>query len=106
VRLDAALLLHGARTTTDGPTAAAAHLRRWLLLDDDRARRLVEVLARPSWRTQVVAAVEGAGLVGELLVRAGADAVATHRGLLDGPRTPSALRVRTSTESRTSCDGR
>jgi hypothetical protein len=106
VRLDAALLLHGgSRPTVEGAAAAQAHLRRWLLLDDERARRVVDALARPMWRTQVVAAVEGDGLVREWLARA-ADPAAAHRGLLDTGSPPSALRGRTSTESTKSCDRR
>jgi hypothetical protein len=99
VRLDAALLLHSAaRPAMDGAARAEAHLRRWLLLDAVRARRQVDVLARPLWRTQVVAAVEGAGLVTPVLCRAGPDPVAKHRRFLDDPPGPSAFRGRTSTE--------
>jgi hypothetical protein len=106
-RLDAALLLHGdGRPTAGGVDAARAHLRRWLLLDDDRTRRVVDALARPLWRTQVVASVEGAALVRTWLARAGVDPVAEHVRLLDGPLMPTALRARTSTESRTIHDGR
>jgi hypothetical protein len=107
VRLDAALLLHGdGRPTADGVEAARAHLRRWLLLDDRRARRVVDALARPLWRTQVVASVEGAALVRAWLSRAGADPVAEHLSLLDAPVVPSALRGRTSTEGCLIYDGR
>ena len=107
VRLDAALLLHGdGRPTADGVEAARAHLRRWLLLDDHRARRVVDALARPLWRTQVVASVEGSALVRAWLSRAGADPVAEHLRLLDAPVVPSALRGRTSTEGCLIYDGR
>lgn len=107
VRLDAALLLH-----RDGPPdaaateAARAHLQRWLLLDDRRARRVVDALARPLWRTQVVVAVEGAVLMRDRLVRPGTDPVEEHLRLLDDPLTPSALRSRTSTERASILDGR
>jgi hypothetical protein len=107
VRLDAALLLHGAgRPTADGVEAARAHLRRWLLLDDHRARRVVDALARPLWRTQVVASVEGSALVRAWLSRAGVDPVVEHLRLLDAPLVPSALRGRTSTEGCLIYDGR
>ena len=107
VRLDAALLLHGdGRPTADGVEAARAHLRRWLLLDDHRARRVVDALARPLWRTQVVASVEGSALVRAWLSRAGVDPVAEHLRLLDAPLVPSALRGRTSTEGCLIYDGR
>ena len=106
-RLDAALMLHGAgRPGADARATAEAHLRRWLLLDDARARRVVDALLRPLWRTQVVAAVRGAALVRDHLARAGADADAVHRRLLDDPPTPGALRVRTGTASETSRDRR
>jgi hypothetical protein len=105
VRVDAALLLHGAaRPPVDAAARAEAHLRRWLLLDAVRARQLVDVLVRPLWRTQVVAAVEGAALVTRAL--RGTDPVAEHRRLLDDPLGPGALRRRTSTESVIIHDGR
>jgi hypothetical protein len=107
VRLDAALLLHGAgRPTAEGVEAARAHLRRWLLLDDHRARRVVDALARPLWRTQVVASVEGSALLRAWISRAGVDPVVEHLRLLDGPVVPSALRGRTSTEGCLIYDGR
>jgi hypothetical protein len=106
-RLDAALLLHGAgQPAVDVAERAEAHLRRWLLLDATRARRLVDALSRPLWRTHVVAAVEGSALVRERLLRPGADPVAEHVRLLDDPLTPSALRGRTSTERVITYDGR
>jgi hypothetical protein len=106
-RVDAALLLHGhGRPTVDAAAAAEAHLRRWLLLEPTRARRVVDALARPLWRTQVVAAVEGAELVREKVLRTGLDPVAEHLRLLDDPDRPASLRIRTSTESATQCDGR
>jgi hypothetical protein len=106
-RVDAALLLHGAgRPTADAVAAAEAHLRRWLLIDAGSAQRVVDALARPLWRTQVVAGVDGAALVRERLARFGADPVVEHRRLLDDPLTPSALRIRTGTQSIRTCDGR
>ena len=96
VRVDAALLLHG-----DGPpddariTAAEAHVRRGLL-DAERARRVVEVLARPLWRAHVVASVEGAKSCGRAGPRFGTLA-ARHRRLLDDPSASDVLRIRTST---------
>jgi hypothetical protein len=106
-RVDAALLLHGnGRPTIDTAALAQAHLQRWLLIDDDRARRVVDALARPLWRTQVVAAIEGAGLVREWLLRVGVDPVAEHGRLLDDPLPPDALRVRTGTERVITGDGR
>jgi hypothetical protein len=106
VRLDAALLLHGEGPPTGASAAAAEeHLRRWLLLDAARARRVRDALARPAWRTQVVASVEGARLMRRWL-RQGVDPVGQHLRLLDDPLTPTALRVRMSTESLKGHDGR
>lgn len=103
-RLDAALLLHArGRPSADTAAAAEAHLRRWLLIDAVRARRVVDALARPLWRTQVVAGIEGAVLVRQRLFRTGTDPVDEHLHLLDDP---GALRVRTSTDSPDWCDGR
>ncbi len=102
VRLDAALLLHGGARTVrrvDAAEAAQAHLRRWLLLDDARARTMVEVLARPAERAQVVADVEGTELVRRLL-RSAVDPLAEHRRLLDDPTHPAALRFDLVTTGR------
>src|SRR6185295_2828900 len=63
VRLDAALLLHDGPPTSGRVAAAEAHVRRWLLLDAGRARRVVEALARPLWRAHVAASVEGSVIV-------------------------------------------
>jgi hypothetical protein len=91
VRLDAALLLHaGRRPDAEG---AEAHLRRWLLLDAGRARRVVDALARPMWRTHVVASVEGADLVRQRLGRPATDPVVEHLRLLDDPSRLTSLRV-------------
>jgi hypothetical protein len=107
VRLDAALLLHGEGPPTGASAAAAEeHLRRWLLLDAARARRVRDALARPMWRTQVVASVEGVRLMRRWLGQRGVDPVGQHLRLLDDPLTPTALRVRTSTESLSGRDGR
>jgi hypothetical protein len=100
VRQDAALLLHdGGPPTADAAAAAQAHLRRWLLLDPVRARRVADALVRPLWRSHVVAAVEGASLLREWLDQPGAEPVSRHLAQLDDPSTPTALRRRTSTQS-------
>jgi hypothetical protein len=97
VRVDAALLLHDDGPPTSGRVAAAeVHVRRWLLLDAERARRVVEALARPLWRAHVVASVGGAEIVRAWLDR-GSEPLAQHRRLLDDPAALHALRSRTST---------
>ena len=98
-RLDAALLLHDAGPPTSSEVGAAeAHLRRWLLIDVMRARRLVATLARPLWRAHVAASVEGSALVRSIL-RHG-DPVEHHLRLLDHPPTPTALLVRSMAATR------
>lgn len=97
VRLDAALLLHDGGSPTSGRVAAAeAHVRRWLLLDAGRARRVVEALARPLWRAHVAASVEGAVIV-RVWLDGDSGSVGQHCRLLDDPAALHALRSRTST---------
>jgi hypothetical protein len=91
VRLDAALLLHDRRAPADEVTA---HLRRWLLVDDSRAHRMLRFLTHPVWRAYTVTYVEGHRLVrGWLDQPHGDPIIMRHRGLLDEPRTPAALRA-------------
>jgi hypothetical protein len=98
-RLDAALLLHDAGPPTSSDVAGAeAHLRRWLLLDAMRARRLVATLARPLWRAHVAASVEGSALVRSFLRHR--DPVGHHLRLLDDPPTPTALLARSMATTR------
>lgn len=89
VRLDAALALHGARAR---PVEVERHLRRWLLVDDAGARRVLRFLADPVWREHVVTYVEGAPLVRAWLDRPGSTPVDSLRELHDGAWTPSGLR--------------
>jgi hypothetical protein len=63
-------------------------------------------LARPLWRTQVVAGVEGTALTAALLLRPAADPVTEHLRLLDDPPTPAALRDQLATAGDSSCDRR
>ena len=88
VRQDAALLLHDAGPPTSRDVAGAeAHLRRWLLLDAPRARRLVATLARPLWRAHVAAYVEGSALVRSLACASG-DPVAARTSGCSTSRSP------------------
>ncbi len=94
VRLDAALMLHERR---DRPDDVLAHLRRWLLLDDDGARRVLRFVADPRWRGHTAAYVEGAPLVRRFLDRQSLDGQGVGpaerlRELHDGAWTPSGLR--------------
>lgn len=84
-RLDAALMLPGR------PDQAVRHLRRWLLVDEARARRIVGGLATPLWRGYVAAHVEGPPMVRRWL-RAGTDVQRRYGRLLDEPLLPEDLR--------------
>jgi hypothetical protein len=58
---------------------------------------VVDALARPLHRAQVVASVEGVSLVREWL--SSADPVTEHIRLLDAPPTPGTLRDHAATPS-------
>src|SRR6185312_16197856 len=88
VRQDAALLLHDRRA---GEDAARAHLRRWLLVDDRRADRVLSFLTHPVWRAYTTAYVEGFRLVQRHLGPAGPVAAARHAALVGAPTTPALL---------------
>ncbi|WP_308818134.1 DUF885 domain-containing protein [Pseudonocardia alni] len=88
VRLDAALMRH---VDGAGPDAVLAHLSRWLLVDDDRARRMLEFLDHPQWRTYPVTYAEGGPLVRARLAAAPEGPAAALATLLDTPVLPSDL---------------
>ncbi|GLZ55181.1 DUF885 domain-containing protein [Actinomycetospora sp. NBRC 106378] len=92
VRQDAALLLHGS-SAVDREERARAHLRRWLLVDDDRADRMLEFLGHPRWRIHTTTYVEGARLVRRWLAArpAGTPAGSRFARLLDESWTPEML---------------
>ena len=56
VRQDAALMLHDEHRDVDDVTA---FLKRWLLVDDVRARQMLRFLASPLWRAYITTYVEG-----------------------------------------------
>jgi hypothetical protein len=88
VRQDAALLLHD-RGAPAG--LVLAHLRRWLLVDEPRARQILRFMRQPVWRGYTTTYVEGAELVGAWWARdPGPERL---RRLLDEPLTPRALRA-------------
>ncbi|HTM85018.1 MAG TPA: DUF885 domain-containing protein, partial [Mycobacterium sp.] len=91
VRQDAALMLHDEHRDTD---EVAAFLRRWLLIDDTRARQMLRFLGSPLWRAYTSTYVEGYRLLRGWLDARPAEVSLTERftRLLDEPLIPSALR--------------
>jgi len=92
VRQDAALMLHDEHRDVDDVTA---FLKRWLLVDDARARQMVRFLASPLWRAYISTYVEGYRLLRAWLDGrpAGISQVERFTRLLDEPLIPSALRA-------------
>lgn len=94
VRQDAALMLHARGRPAE---EVLAHLRRWLLVDDARAGRMLDFLAHPRWRTHTTTYVEGARLLRPWLTATpgepGAREAVTARlaRVLDDPPTPGEL---------------
>jgi hypothetical protein len=91
VRQDAALMLHAEHRPAD---EVVAHLCRWLLVDEARARRMLEFLGHPRWRTHTTTYVEGARLLRPWLTGASRDVVTARLArVLDDPPTPAELRA-------------
>jgi hypothetical protein len=87
VRLDAALLLHDRHAPVDD---VLGYLRRWMLIDERRARQVLRFLRHPVWRAYTVTYVEGPALLWRWWVPC--PAPDRLRRLLDEPLTPAALR--------------
>lgn len=92
VRQDAALMLHDEHRDVDD---VAAFLKRWLLVNDDRARQSLRFLSSPLWRAYTSTYVEGYRLLrGWLEDRPDGVSLTERFGrLLDEPLIPSALRA-------------
>jgi hypothetical protein len=90
VRQDAALMLHDEHRDPDEVTG---FLRRWLLVDDTRARQMLRFLSSPLWRAYTSTYVEGYRLLRGWLDERPADVSLAERfgRLLDEPLIPSAL---------------
>jgi hypothetical protein len=68
-----------------------AHLRRWLLVEEPRARQILQFMRRPVWRGYTTTYVEGAELVRAWWTRdPGPERLCR---LLDEPLTPGTLRA-------------
>jgi hypothetical protein len=91
VRQDAALMLHDEHRGVDD---VVAFLKRWLLVNDDRARQMLRFLSSPLWRAYTSTYVEGYRLLrGWLEARPDGVGLTERFGrLLDEPLIPSSLR--------------
>ena len=91
VRQDAALMLHDEHRDVDD---VVEFLKRWLLVNDERARQMLRFLSSPLWRAYTSTYVEGYRLLrGWLEARPAEVSLAERFGrLLDEPLIPSALR--------------
>ncbi|MDA3646083.1 DUF885 domain-containing protein [Saccharopolyspora indica] len=96
VRQDALLMLHG-----DGADEAAvvAHLQRWLLMPEQRARHLVGFMRDPLWRAYTTTYVEGYRLLRRWLDErpASTSSADRYRRLLDEPLVPESVRAELAT---------
>jgi hypothetical protein len=92
VRQDAALMLHDEHRAVDD---VVEFLKRWLLVNDERARQMLRFLSSPLWRVYTSTYVEGYRLLrGWLDARPVGISVTERFGtLLDEPLIPSALRA-------------
>ncbi|TFV60923.1 DUF885 domain-containing protein [Mycobacterium sp. PS03-16] len=92
VRQDAALMLHDEHRDVDD---VVAFLKRWLLVNDERARQMLRFLSSPLWRAYTSTYVEGYRLLRGWLDDRPAGVGLTERfgRLLDEPLIPSALRA-------------
>jgi hypothetical protein len=91
VRQDAALMLHDEHRDAE---EVATFLRRWLLVNDTRARQMLRFLSSPLWRAYTSTYVEGYRLLRGWLDDRPVGVSLTERfgRLLDEPLIPSALR--------------
>jgi hypothetical protein len=90
VRQDAALMLHDEHRDTE---QVAAFLRRWLLVNDTRAKQMLRFLSSPLWRAYTSTYVEGYRLLRRWLDDrpVGVGLAERFGRLLDEPLIPSAL---------------
>jgi hypothetical protein len=91
VRQDAALMLHDEHRDADD---VVEFLKRWLLVNDERARQMLRFLSSPLWRAYTCAYVDGYRLLRGWLDDRPTGVSLTERfgRLLDEPLIPSSLR--------------
>jgi hypothetical protein len=92
VRQDAALMLHDEGRDVED---VVEFLKRWLLVNDERARQMLRFLSSPLWRAYTSTYVEGYRLLrGWLEARPDGVSLTSQFGrLLDEPLIPSSLRA-------------
>ncbi|MGZ5363634.1 MAG: DUF885 domain-containing protein [Mycobacterium sp.] len=92
VRQDAALMLHDEHRDVDH---VVEFLKRWLLVNDERARQMLRFLSSPLWRAYTSTYVEGYRLLRDWLEARPEEMSLTERfgRLLDEPLIPSTLRT-------------
>ncbi|AMO63035.1 CalR9 protein [Mycolicibacterium phlei] len=92
VRQDAALMLHDEHRDVD---EVVEFLKRWLLVNDERARQMLRFLSSPLWRAYTSTYVEGYRLLREWLDARpdGVNLTQRFTTLLDEPLIPSSLRA-------------
>ncbi|WP_019971958.1 hypothetical protein [Mycobacterium sp. 141] len=92
VRQDAALMLHDEHRDVDD---VVAFLKRWLLVNDERARQMLRFLSSPLWRAYTSTYIEGYRLLRSWLDARPDDVSLAFRfgRLLDEPLIPSTLRA-------------
>ena len=90
VRQDAALLLHDRGASEDD---VVAHVKRWSLVGEDRARQQLRFLTHPLWRAYISTYVEGYDLLSRWLAARPAGETVADRfvRLLDEPLTPGRI---------------
>ncbi|MGY1745728.1 DUF885 domain-containing protein [Blastococcus sp. SYSU D00695] len=90
VRQDAALMLHDRGAD---PDEVVAHLQRWSLVGEERARQQLRFLTHPLWRAYITTYVEGFELLAGWLDARPAEQTVADRflRLLDEPLTPAAV---------------
>jgi hypothetical protein len=98
VRQDAALLLHDRGASEED---VVAHLQRWSLVSEDRARQQIRFLTHPLWRAYISTYVEGYELLSRWLTArpAGQQVAERFVRLLDEPLTPARIGAELGVES-------
>ncbi|HEX5496612.1 MAG TPA: DUF885 domain-containing protein, partial [Mycobacteriales bacterium] len=99
VRQDAAIMLHGLGRDQD---EVVAHLCRWLLISEGRARESLRFVADPLWRAYTSTYVEGRRLLGRWLDArpAGQSPALRFARLLDEPLTPARIAAEAAASTR------